>query len=271
MRVVALMLIGTAALFASGCGSDGPLFGSGGAPPTSSSYSASGDTSASSSAASAAASSSSSVASTSSTGAGSECKVPTDCPGVDADCVHRECNNGYCAVVYPKGTPIGSQVSGDCAVQVCDGAGGLSKVYDSTDVVQVVGDCKKAACVAIGSTSTSPDDSDAPPQIDCNTVTCVAGKPIATPIADGSACAAGLCSGGTCKAHIWDCCNIQGLGPLCVCGGVAGPNTFSVSWVDAMNAQHSHNGSDAACVDYCAPGTKCSATNYGTHYSGVCQ
>ncbi|WP_434424146.1 RCC1 domain-containing protein [Nannocystis pusilla] len=70
------------------------------------------------------------------TGPTGECGSVDDCAGGASACrTPTACEGGVCvfeAVV--DGTPIGEQVSGDCMVLVCDGAGGVRSQVDAGDV-----------------------------------------------------------------------------------------------------------------------------------------
>jgi hypothetical protein len=53
-----------------------------------------------------------------------ECKVPTDCPGMDTECKMRTCTAGVCGIDMPMKLAA-SQVWGDCKARGCDGQGNL--------------------------------------------------------------------------------------------------------------------------------------------------
>jgi hypothetical protein len=73
-------------------------------------------------------------ATTSSTSAPPPCVTPADCPGAETDCAARTCTGGVCGMVFtPVGTPAGSQVTGDCHLVICDGAGNAVSVIDDAD------------------------------------------------------------------------------------------------------------------------------------------
>jgi hypothetical protein len=75
-------------------------------------------------------------ATSTSTGTGGiECLQPADCPGTDAACTARTCEQGHCGVApVASGTPTSHQLAGDCQREVCDGAGAAVLVADDADV-----------------------------------------------------------------------------------------------------------------------------------------
>jgi hypothetical protein len=73
---------------------------------------------------------------------------PATCPGEDTDCHVRACEVGSCVFKNTaQGTPTKSQVAGDCAKQVCDGAGGLQRVNDDGDAPSDSNECTADSCV----------------------------------------------------------------------------------------------------------------------------
>src|SRR5262245_49174373 len=57
-------------------------------------------------------------------GGAAECAAPEDCPAPSSECVARTCTDGKCGTsMVAAGTPLGTQVAGDCKVEQCDGAG----------------------------------------------------------------------------------------------------------------------------------------------------
>ena len=122
----------------SGAGGTG---GAGGATTTSSVGGAGGATTTSSVGGAGGATTTSSVGGaggTTTTTVTGECATAADCPGVDTDCRQRACvaavGGNVCTVVYPAPpTPVTAQTMGDCAKDVCDGAGSVILQYDETD------------------------------------------------------------------------------------------------------------------------------------------
>jgi len=91
------------------------------------------------------------------------CLTAGDCPGQDGACQARTCVDGACGVVrQPRGTPVLSQIVGDCSSSVCDGAGGETLVVDDGD---------------------RPDDANP-----CTDDLCRQGVPSHAPLAEGVSC-----------------------------------------------------------------------------------
>jgi hypothetical protein len=105
----------------------------------------------------------------------SACKVDTDCPAAGSDeCITERCVDGQCLTTnVATGTPVTNQTPGDCRKNVCDGAGNIT---------------------------TDADDTDTPPPVTCEDVSCSNGKAVETPSAMGTACGTGMtCDGsGSC-------------------------------------------------------------------------
>lgn len=75
-----------------------------------------------------------------------DCKKVADCPALECStataCVKKQC-------VYtplPEGTEVAEQVTGDCHVQVCDGAGGVIDEIDMSDLLDDGIACTKDSC-----------------------------------------------------------------------------------------------------------------------------
>src|SRR5262249_44210849 len=63
------------------------------------------------------------------------------------ECATRTCAFGVCGVAFnPAGTPLVSEVPGDCKRGVCDGAGNAANVIDDTDVPSNGNQCTTALC-----------------------------------------------------------------------------------------------------------------------------
>jgi Stigma-specific protein, Stig1 len=98
-----------------------------------------------------------------------QCSVPSDC-GQDSICQSFTCISGVCGTVYvPSGTQLGPQTAGDCARNVCDGAGNLISAPDPTD---------------------TPEDGN-----ECTANVCTGNVPSNPPVAAGIACTGGVCDG----------------------------------------------------------------------------
>jgi hypothetical protein len=103
-------------------------------------------------------------------GACVECVVASTCPGQDTECEMRACVANACGFSYPPaGTPVSTQTPGDCLVNACDGAGGVTSVVSNLDV---------------------PVDGD-----DCTDDICTSGVPSNPLSALGTMCSGGMCDG----------------------------------------------------------------------------
>ena len=103
-----------------------------------------------------------------------QCLAPDDCPGVDTECSTRTCVTNQCGVEFvAQGTPVVSQVAGDCHVNQCNGAGDVENVVDDGDF----------------------DDGN-----ECTTDMCNAGVSTHTPLPDTTPCSGGECNLGFCCA-----------------------------------------------------------------------
>lgn len=191
-------------------------------------------------------SSTSSASSTSSTsGGGQVCTAPGTCPGVDDACQHRTCLGGQCGMAFsPSGTLGPSQTPGDCKKQVCDGAGAVITVPDTSDVV---------------------DDGNA-----CTLELCDAQGPSHPFKAAGAACAQGggtVCDGqGTCVECV--------TGANCASGVCAQNHCASSSCADGVKngGETSVDCGGAACVP-CTAGKGCSKNTDcadGSCVAGAC-
>lgn len=96
-----------------------------------------------------------SLSSSSTTGSGSECASPADCPGTDGDCRVRACDRGFCGFAnVANGTVTPGQIAGDCRRLVCDGMGGLTPLVDATDAADDDQSCTTDACDGMTPTHT---------------------------------------------------------------------------------------------------------------------
>jgi hypothetical protein len=101
-------------------------------------------------------------------GACVECNQATQCAGTDDDCQNRTCLAHACGMYYqPSGTPVSSQLPGDCQQIECDGA---------------------------GASASAPLDTDLPPSDGnpCTTEACAGGVPAHDPLPAGTSCGANL-------------------------------------------------------------------------------
>jgi hypothetical protein len=80
------------------------------------------------------------------TGTCVECLIASECPGTDGPCQTRTCTSGVCGISFKDaGTPTMSQVSGDCKLSICDGAGHDMDINDN-DPPAPTNDCMTPSC-----------------------------------------------------------------------------------------------------------------------------
>ncbi|MEZ4295154.1 MAG: hypothetical protein R3B70_09260 [Polyangiaceae bacterium] len=78
-----------------------------------------------------------------------ECLVPSECPGIDTECMTRACSGGVCGFVFkPAGFVLAQQTSGDCKVSQCDGAGSVVVAQSNGDVPDDGNQCTDDVCTA---------------------------------------------------------------------------------------------------------------------------
>ncbi|HEU4539188.1 MAG TPA: hypothetical protein VFS00_33940, partial [Polyangiaceae bacterium] len=76
------------------------------------------------------------------------CQVPTDCPVGGNVCFVRTCVGGICGLnEAPAGTPVVSQIAGDCKQVRCTADGRTEEVADPDDVASDGDECTTDACV----------------------------------------------------------------------------------------------------------------------------
>src|SRR6185503_11528005 len=76
-----------------------------------------------------------------------ECLAASDCPGQDTECQQRTCTMGACGVSFTAlGTPVATQMAGDCKKVVCDGNGGTTTQNDDMDVPNDNNACTDDVC-----------------------------------------------------------------------------------------------------------------------------
>ena len=75
------------------------------------------------------------------------CINASECPGSDGLCSTRTCDMGVCGVAFkPAGTTTTAQASGDCKLNVCDGAGNAIDMTDSSDLPIDTNQCVTPTC-----------------------------------------------------------------------------------------------------------------------------
>lgn len=95
-----------------------------------------------------------------------EATVDADCPAPENECLVRTCEAGKCGTApAAQGTPVSTDVPGDCQVTYCDGEGAPTTQNDDMDM---------------------PNDG-----LECTTDACDNGTPTHTPVAEGTGCGAG--------------------------------------------------------------------------------
>jgi hypothetical protein len=77
-----------------------------------------------------------------------QCNAPTQCSGNVSECATKTCDANTCGVSnLPPGTPIASQVPGDCKENECDGNGSvLSNVVHDSDLPVDGNQCTNDVC-----------------------------------------------------------------------------------------------------------------------------
>ncbi len=89
-------------------------------------------------------------------GACSGCTAAAQCPGVDDECKTRTCTAGVCGVAFtPAGTPLTTQILGNCLEDRCDGVGSAIAAVEDLDVPFDGLDCTTDAC-SMGVASNDP-------------------------------------------------------------------------------------------------------------------
>jgi hypothetical protein len=157
------------------------------------------------------------------------CRLPTDCPLAGNGCFLRSCVGGLCALTdAPAGTPVASQVAGDCKQVQCDAVGNTVEAPandpfdDGSDCtqdfcagpsvehnpVQARTPCQKGVCNGAGACVGCIDTTDCTGTDECDMNKCVpptctdnmpngqetaldCGGPQCNPCGDGATCAVG--------------------------------------------------------------------------------
>jgi hypothetical protein len=118
--------------------------------------------------------------------------VDPSVPGPDAphDCMKPSCAADGTPTLLPDPADIPVDVAGDCQKPACAVDGTMTSSPDPADVPpDQPGDCQRNSCTASGAPTTVPDDTDPPKPGPCDTYTCSAGAPVATPANVGKVCA----------------------------------------------------------------------------------
>jgi hypothetical protein len=90
------------------------------------------------------------------------CNSASECPGTDNECRTKTCTGGACGFSYvPNGTPAGTQATGDCKQNQCDGAGSIVSANLPSDVPVDNLQCTSDVCTN-GTPSNPPLASGAP-------------------------------------------------------------------------------------------------------------
>jgi hypothetical protein len=153
-----------------------------------------------------------------------QCLTGQDCPGVDSECRVRTCTGNVCGLQFAvSGTPLRTQRSGDCRLDVCDGRGGVTTTVDDADLPDDGNQCTDNVCTA-GVASHPPR----PLGTDCNRFpgiicdgngSCVPqarnGAPCTQPVQCSSGhCVDGYCCNSVCTASCY-ACDVPGLEGSC--------------------------------------------------------
>jgi hypothetical protein len=132
--------------------------------------------------------------------AGGGCQQPSDCPDTGSECVSRACHAGECGTeAVAAGTPVGDQVPGDCALVVCDGAGGLA-LEDADDPASDLDPCTDDVCEPGGATAHPPAAAGAPCGVglSCDGAGSCVGCVVPSDCGPDPSCSSRTCVGDTC-------------------------------------------------------------------------
>lgn len=194
-----------------------------------------------------------------SSGGSPECATAADCPASAGECRVPTCSSGACGFGdVPAGVPLSDQVSGDCQLAVCDGAGAEMVIPDEVDIADDGNPCTVETCEN-GTSVSVPEPAGAPcgsglscdgagacveclvandcPGSDtaCMARTCTAGVCGIQFQADGAPCNDGLfcsvgdaCVAGVCQAGVAQSCDDGIACTLDVCDEGAGGACSSV-------------------------------------------
>lgn len=202
------------------------------------------------------------------------CTSPGECPGTDNDCQTRSCTtSGVCGFIYAiAGTKVMEQTASDCKKNVCNGKGGTSVTFESTDI----GDDGNS-CTLDGCSNGSPTHANLPAGAPCQDVkgkpycngagACVKCVTDATCPGQDTECQKRTCASGVCAIAfmpegtllaaqtVGDCTNIA-------CDGAGGvkltPNNYDV--LGDSNPCTTESCSNGAVVHSAvAPGVDCGA------------
>lgn len=76
------------------------------------------------------------------------CEEASQCPGDDTECGQRTCVEGLCSIDAAPAGEAGTQTSGDCKVNLCDGEGALVAEDDPGDIEVDDNECTQDLCEA---------------------------------------------------------------------------------------------------------------------------
>ena len=214
------------------------------------------------------------------TDTGSQCEVPTDCPGGGDTCFTRACNGGACEVsASPANQPVSSQVQGDCKVVLCNAD---STTRDEADPSDPANDGLE--CTVDGCNGTDPVQTAAAPNTPCSGGVCdglgACVECIGTgPCSGAEVCIANTCVSATCGDGLFngdetdkDCgggCPRCEVGKLCESGDDCQSQVCDTTCQAPSCGDQVKNGGEtdvdcggpnAAC-DRCDHGLKCKVTN----------
>jgi alpha-tubulin suppressor-like RCC1 family protein len=87
----------------------------------------------------------------------SPCVTSADCIGENTECSFQACIDSKCtSMIAPEGTAVKEQVTADCKVNQCDGAGKQVEGVDSTDILDDGKECTIDECSAAGEPTNAP-------------------------------------------------------------------------------------------------------------------
>lgn len=133
------------------------------------------------------------------TGGSMFCDVPADC-GPSSECATHTCEAGQCVTTFTDArTPVAAQVSGDCKVDICDGAGNVVVEITEKDL-PADEECRTFSCSEQG--DVIPTNLGAGELcgmgLSCDGNGSCSGCTMAAQCPEGNECRTAICKGGLC-------------------------------------------------------------------------
>ncbi len=207
-----------------------------------------------------------------------ECEQPTDCPGVESDCLSRTCDQGVCGTQsVSANTPCD-----DDGGMACDGQGRCVQCFADSDCDEPVEKCATAEgqCVAAGCADGMHDGDET--DEDCGGPTCL---PCAVDKGcDGAAdCVSGFCdinagggggaATGLCKAcgSNQDCSGDDWCDPMTAGGTCVAPRVKGDVCDDSAQCESGHCVDGTCCEEACDGTCEACSTNRTGQPNGECR